>query len=306
MTRFKEIQSKGIITKSKLPDANYVINPYTGCEFGCAYCYASFMGRFVDEPIAEWGNYVFVKANAVELARAEIDHLIAQGPEMTVLFSSVTDPYQGAESKYRLTRGILEIFVEKKYPGTVGILTKSALVTRDIDLFKALPKVDVGMTITTTDDAVSRFLEVRATSATRRLRTLKELNEAGLPTYAFVGPLLPHFVYREALLNDLFAAIADTGTREIYVEHMNIARYILERLLQELQREPDEVKQVYINAEQKKHKEKLTSMVGELLEKHGLRLRLGQTIEHKKVGELKGRNPQTAPTKSKTPKLSVE
>lgn len=278
--RYKEIEAKSVLVASKLPDADYVINPYTGCEFGCVYCYASFMGRFVDEPIREWGNYVYIKTNAVELLRTQ---LASWGPakrRASVLLSSVTDPYQGVESKYRLTRGILQVLVQERYPGTIGILTKSPLVLRDVDLLRQLPNVEVGMTVTTTDDKVSRFLELRAPLASRRLDTLRKLTEAGLSTYAFVGPLLPHFRYRPDLLEELFAQIAAAGVRSVYVEHMNLSKYITERLWPAVANEKNEVKEVYAGAATKEHRAALDRLVRTLLRRHGLRLRLSEVLYH--------------------------
>lgn len=292
-TRFKEIVAKGIITKSKLPDADYVVNPYTGCEFGCAYCYASFMGRFVNEPIERWGQFVYVKVNAVELFRAEVDKVAAEGPGTVTLLSSVTDPYQGIERKYNLTRGILQIAAERAFPGMISILTKSSMVERDVAIFKQLPQVEVGLTITTTDDAISRFLEVRASSASRRIITLRKLNDAGVSTYAFIGPLLPHFIYRVDELNEVFGAISAAGTKEVYVEHMNLARYIRTRLDEVLRNESEEIRAVYKEAIGQEHKEKLRRIVHELLKRHGLKLRLDETIMHENAGRLKGRKAGT-------------
>ena len=138
-----EIEAKSILVRSKLPDAEYVVNPYTGCVFGCHYCYASFAGRFVGEPIGNWGNYVYAKINAVPLFEVELARLRRAGRAPSILLSSVTDAYQGAEKNYRLTRGILEALAREPYPGIVGILTKSPLVLRDADLLgrHQVPKV---------------------------------------------------------------------------------------------------------------------------------------------------------------------
>ena len=188
---FKE--SKTIITKSNLPDTDYVINPYIGCQFGCCYCYASFMGRFVNKSISEWGEYVFVKSNGADLIKKELAKLIKTSPNSKILLSSVTDPYQAAEAKYKLTRKILGAIGELQYPEMINILTKSPLVLRDTDILKTIPQVEVGLTITTTDDAMSKALEFNAPGATNRLKALEKLNKQGFATYAFIGPLLPHY-----------------------------------------------------------------------------------------------------------------
>jgi DNA repair photolyase len=278
--KIQETTAKSIIVASKLPDADYVVNPYTGCQFACLYCYASFMGRFVNEPIENWGNYVYVKTNAVELCEAELKHWPEERKHSTILLSSVTDPYQGLESKYKLTRGILEVFAREQYPGTISILTKSPLVLRDVDIIATLPHPDVGMTVTTTDDRISRFLEVAAPQATRRLKTLRALHDNGIPTYAFVGPLLPHFRFEPEKLDELFAGLANAGVKAVYVEHMNLSAYIKKRLWERLKGERPEVQEVYTAAETQAHREALDKLVAELLNKHGLRLRLQQVLYH--------------------------
>ena len=95
--KIEEIQAKSMISPTKVPSADYVINPYTGCAFGCMYCFASFMGRFVGESNQNWGNYVYVKTNAVELMQREILRLMKRDPHPPIAISTVTDPYQGIE-----------------------------------------------------------------------------------------------------------------------------------------------------------------------------------------------------------------
>ena len=280
-TRIIEVKAKSIMVTSKLPDTDVVINPYTGCAFGCAYCYASFMGRFVGEPISAWGDYVYVKTNAVELVRAELARLSASNRQRSVLLSSVTDPYQGAEVKYRLTRGILEELALDHYPGRVSILTKSPVVTRDIDVLGQIANAEVGVTVTTTEDDLGRALEVRAPSASRRLRTLTELTSAGIGTYVFVGPLLPHFVERPDLLDELFARIAQTGVTEIYVEQLNLSRYIQEGLNPLLRASPASFTTPYTNAATVEHKMRMCELVDGLTAKHRLHLRLGAVLDHR-------------------------
>src|SRR3989338_10259970 len=122
------IKAKSILILSKLPDADYVVNPYIGCRFGCTYCYASFMGRFVGKKVSDWGEYVYPKINAPELLKKELKKLKDKGRGQEIFFSSVTDPYQGLEAKYQLTRKCLEELADFGFEGTLSILTKSDLV----------------------------------------------------------------------------------------------------------------------------------------------------------------------------------
>ncbi len=126
-----------------------------------------------------------VKINAPELLEKEI----TRAKKGTVWFSSVTDPYQPLEKKYELTRKCLEILLRHDFP--VSILTRSPLVTRDIDLLKKFRKCEVGVTITTDNDNVKNLFEPLTPPFKTRVETLKALHQAGLKTYAFIGPLLP-------------------------------------------------------------------------------------------------------------------
>ncbi len=279
-TRVLEVEAQSIMSPSKLPDADFVLNPYTGCEFGCVYCYATFMGRYVGESREAWGKYVYVKLNAVDLLRRDLARLPAAKRTATLLMSSVTDPYQGIEKKYRLSRGLLDVLAEVGYPGRIGILTKSPLVLRDIDVLVQLPHPEVGLTVTTTDDALSRYLELRAPLASARLKTLAKLRLAGISTYCFVGPLLPHFGEQPQLLDALFAAIAATGVEAVYVEHMNMSTYIAERIRARIAGETEVVRDMYERAGLPDHRARLDGLVGELLQKHGLHLRLEEVLRH--------------------------
>ncbi|PYM41762.1 MAG: radical SAM protein, partial [Candidatus Rokuibacteriota bacterium] len=186
----------------------------------------------------------------------------------------------GAEKKYRLTRGILGVLAREPYPGVVSILTKSPLVLRDADLLATIPRAHVGLTVTTTDDRLSRFLEVRAPLASRRLETLAALNSRGIETYAFVGPLLPHFRYDRGALDALFAGLARAGVRSLYVEHINLRPYIQQRMQRALRSAPPEVQAVYRDARTDEHRRVLDTIVAELLAKHGLTLRLSRVLYH--------------------------
>ena len=275
-----EIKAKSIVAKTKVPSADYVINPYTGCQFGCMYCFATFMGRFVGESNENWGNYVYVKTNAVALMQKDIQRLLKKNPHPRVQISTVTDPYQGLEKKYRLTRGILQTFADHDYQGRVSILTKSPMVLDDIDILKSIQNVEVGLSITTSDDNLSRFLEVQAPSASARIRTLKTLNEAGIKTYVFVGPFLPHMKYQPELLEKLFSKIAAAGTKDVKVEYLNLPKYVRPRLNKALKEEPEEVQEIYATSQHKIYREEMEPIIRTLLEKYDFNLRYGEIVTH--------------------------
>ncbi len=274
------MEARSALVTSGLGGVDYVVNPYTGCRFGCAYCYATFMSRYVSEPVEEWGNYIYVKRNIVELFEHELARMKPERRLRSIFISSVTDPYQGAEAKYRLTRGVIEALAGERYPGPVAVLTKSPLVLRDIDLFTQLPDFEAGLTVTSGEDEISRWLEAHAPSPRKRIEALRALNEAGISTYAFVGPLVPHFVERSELLEDLFARLADAGVRSVYVEHLNAKAYIRRRLDAVIARQPEQVRAAYADARTREHRTRLEEIVAELIERHGMELRLGAVIDH--------------------------
>lgn len=285
--KIQEIQAKSIVARTKVPSADYVINPYTGCQFGCMYCFATFMGRFVGESNDNWGNYVYVKANAVELMQKDIQRLIKKTPPPRVVLSTVTDPYQGLEKKYQLTRGILETFARYDYQGRVGLLTKSPMILRDVDVLTKINHVEVGLSITTSDDKLSRFLEVQAPSASARIRTLKNLNEAGIKTYVFVGPLLPHIKYKPELLEKLFSEISAAGTKKVKVEYLNLPKYVRGRFQKVLKDEPQEVREIYSQSQSKEYRDEMEIIVREQLEKYGFDLTYGEIVAHVEDQNLK-------------------
>ncbi len=277
----KEIEAKTILTKCGIPGIDYVINPYTGCRFGCTYCYASFMGKFLqDKKISDWGNYVYIKTNAPTLLAKEIKKLKNKGEGLEIFLSSVTDPYQGLEAKYKLTRQCLEVIINSGFKGFVSILTKSNLVLRDIDLFKQL-NCAVGLTVTSTDDGVSRYFEKFAPNVNDRFKALKELNEQGIKTYAFIGPLLPHFVAFKDNLESIFVRLEEVGTKDIFVEHLNLSSYIKTRLLTEMGDTEPEVIEKFYSSQSIEYRKALESLVNELVKRYKMHLLTGGTIFHK-------------------------
>ena len=184
MTITRQIEAKSILSKSGIDGITYCVNPYVGCSHGCVYCYASFMKRFTGhrEP---WGSFVDVKVNAPALLERQTKRAGAG----TIILSSVTDPYQPAEARYRVTRGCLEVLAARPFP--VDVLTKSPLVLRDLDLLRTFDNLSVGVTVTTDNDAMRKVFEPGAPPVKARIEALKKLHENGISTYAFIGPVLP-------------------------------------------------------------------------------------------------------------------
>jgi len=193
----KEILCRSVLTKSNLPEVDYCINPYVGCLHGCVYCYASFMKRFTGHK-EEWGTFLDVKVNAPEILKKEITPRKKRGK---ILIGSVTDAYQPTERMFRLTRQILEILAKYDFP--VSILTKSNLVKRDFDIIRSIGSCEVGMTLTSLDESISRIIEPVASTPAERLDALSFFRQSGISAYAFIGPILPGLIDLRSILKAL-------------------------------------------------------------------------------------------------------
>ena len=236
---YKEVEAKSILTKSKLPGTDFVINIYTGCQFGCSYCYATFMKKFTSHLEDEWGEFVDVKINAVNLLDKELPKVPKNS---SILFGSVCDSYQPAECKYRLTRGCLKILQKTKIPVEISVLTKSPLVLRDIDLLEDLKrnlKIEIGITIPSVDDKFSNNYDGVAPSISSRFKTLERLNSVGIETYAFCGPIIPGVNDSDFALCELFDKIKNVGTNKIWVEVLNKSKYVIDRMAEKNASVPD-------------------------------------------------------------------
>ncbi len=182
--KIKEVRAKSVLTSSGISGVDYCLNPYVGCAHGCTYCYATFMKKFTGHT-EKWGRFVDAKINSPEILRKQLK----RADKGSILISSVTDPYQPIEARYKLTRQCLDALIEYQKP--VSILTKSPLVLRDMDLFRMFNDIEVGMTITTNDEGIKKIFEPDAPPISERINTLKTLFENGIKTYVFIGPVLP-------------------------------------------------------------------------------------------------------------------
>jgi DNA repair photolyase len=180
--KIREILAKTILSKSKIFD--WTINPYIGCQYGCTYCYARFIKRFTGHK-EEWGEFIDVRINAPKMLEKEIK----KKEKGNVWISGICDPYQPIEGKYQLTRKCLEILL--KYQWSVTIQTKSPLVLKDLDLLKKFKEIEVGFTITTSEDDVRKIFEPKAPPIQERIRALEKIHNEGIKTFAMVAPVLP-------------------------------------------------------------------------------------------------------------------
>jgi DNA repair photolyase len=192
--KIKEIKTKSIIVKSNLPDADFVINPYVGCTHGCKYCYARFIKRFTGH-IEPWGSFIDVKTNGPDLIPKNTNKYRGK----SIIISSVTDPYQPIERKYKLTRKILERLIPLQ--PHLDLITKSDLVVRDIDLLKEFKNCMVTLSFSITDEKLRKQIENLSSPPEQKINALKELHKAKIPTALFTSPIFPQITDWEEIIN---------------------------------------------------------------------------------------------------------
>jgi len=253
MPTIREIKVKSIIVRSNLPDTDFVINPYVGCQHACIYCYARFMKRFTSraEP---WGKFVDVKINAPDLIPRESKKF----KNKSVAISSVCDPYQPIERKYKLTRKILEKLIPLQ--PNLYIVTKSDLVARDIDLFKQFKNCIVAISLSILDEKLQTQLEPFSSRAKARIDALKKLHNSGISTALFISPIFPYLTDWKKIIEKTknFAA-------EFWFENLNLYPSIKDKIYEFLKknkakiidkyREIYSIKSDYWNIEEKRIKE---------------------------------------------------
>lgn len=222
--------ARSIIARNQSPDISFdqSINPYRGCEHGCIYCYARPSHAYVNlSPGLDFETRLFYKADAAQLLERELAAPAYRCSPITI--GANTDPYQPIEREYRVTRSILEVLARYRHP--CSIITKSAMIERDLDVLAPMAKdglVQVFVSVTTLSNDLKRTLEPRTASPAARLRTIRKLTEAGVPTGVMVAPVIP--VLTDSELERILEACAEAGVRS--------AGYVLLRL-------PHEVKDLF-------------------------------------------------------------
>jgi DNA repair photolyase len=225
-TSVTEERARSIISHNDSPDVGFSqsVNPYRGCEHGCVYCFARPSHAYLElSPGLDFETKLFAKTNAVERLRAE---LAKPGHEPSPIALGInTDGYQPIERDYRLTRELLQVLSDCNHP--VHFVTKSALITRDLDLLASMAQrnlVEVHLSVTTLDNRLSAKLEPRAAAPHTRLKTIRALHEAGVPVGVLVAPVIPMITDMD--LERILEAAREAGARS--------AGYVLLRLPHEL------------------------------------------------------------------------
>lgn len=246
-TIIKETVSKNIITKSKLPDTDYVINNYVGCNHGCIYCYAEFMKRFTNHT-EKWGEFLDIKKFNEEKF---VKYLKKINSDKKILMSSVTDPYNPYEIKYKSTRNILKLFIQANNEHIhLEILIKSLLIFRDIDLLKKIKNITVGISLNTLNDNLRRQIEPCAGSIKSRIEILKKLKGENIPVYLFISPIFPMLTQ----LEEIIATCKDT-VDFIYFENLNLRGRYKKIILDFISKNFPEYNQLYQDIYTKNKKE---------------------------------------------------
>jgi DNA repair photolyase len=215
---FFTLDSRSILNRCNVPRMpfTWTINPYRGCEFACKYCYARYTHEFMElRDNVEFERKIFVKQHAADLLRHDLRKVKAGE---TIAIGTATDPFQPAERRYEVTRSILEEFA-KRSGYDIGIVTKSTLIVRDIDVLRRVGERNslyVNLTITTLDINLARILEPRAPRPDLRLEVVRRLNENGVAAGVIIAPVLPSITDGPGALEAIVRATAEAGGRYVY------------------------------------------------------------------------------------------
>jgi DNA repair photolyase len=218
LTEYRPLKSHSVLNKTVsrrgLP-FTHAINPYRGCEFACRYCYARYTHEFLELGTAEFERKIYFKENGPWLLEQELKRL---KPGTEIALGTATDPYQPLERKLGITRSLLEVLA--KHGGfKLGIVTKSALVTRDTDVLQEVARVNqltVSITVTTMDRNLARILEPRAPRPDLRIQAIRELRQAGIRAGALCSPLMPGITDMRSSIEAVARAAAEADAQFLF------------------------------------------------------------------------------------------
>ena len=280
-------------TSARMP-FTWTINPYRGCEFACKYCYARYTHEFMEmRDGVDFERKIYVKEHAADLLRQELRQVkIGE----SIAMGTATDPYQPSERRYEVTRAILEEF-SRGHSYELGIVTKSNLVVRDIDLLQKVAEHNqlfVNLTITTLDCDLARILEPRAPRPDLRMETVRKLNEAGVNAGVICAPVLPGITDSSRDLEALVKATAAAGGKYIYANPLFLKPCSAAIFLPFLEKQFPHLAQSYRERFSKKaflpqaYHKRISQLMAHLRQKHsigGNRQRYGERLELTKRSE---------------------
>ena len=219
--KLTEVKASTACSQSKLPGLDYALNPYRGCSHGCIYCYSPDVLHMKNWQ--DWGTFVEIRKNLPVL-------LSKQKKKMkgVVGLGTVTDPYQPAEEKSKITRYCLEQLALSNC--TTCVQTKSDLIVRDIDILQKMKNVEVGFTINTMDKIIASKIEPGAPSPERRVEALRQLSDAGIKPWVFLGPVIPLINDSRDLLEDIVQQVKDAGASKLMYDRLRLKPFLEERL----------------------------------------------------------------------------
>jgi DNA repair photolyase len=262
-------------TGTRMP-FTWTINPYRGCEFACKYCYARYTHEFMEmRDGLDFERKIYVKQHAANLLRQEIRQ-VKTGEDIAL--GTATDPYQPAERRFEITRAILEEFAHHRGL-QLGVITKSNLVLRDVELLAAIAKNNhlfVNITVTTLNTRLARLLEPRAPRPDLRLEAVRRLNQAGISTGVSCSPVLPGINDSPRDLGALFHASAEAGAKHIFANPLFLKPCSAAIFMPFLEKEFPQLAQSYQDRYRGRafvtqpYRKSLAGLVQKLREKHGL------------------------------------
>lgn len=210
---------KTLLQKSKMGFTDYALNPYSGCAFGCAFCYVPPLRKFRGQEWETWGQWAEIKANAPEVLRREMAKI---DPDARIMIGTATDAWQPVEKRARITRAILEELA--RHPNPVHLLTRSPLLLRDIPLLQQMAAhggIHVGVSLSTFDDRARRAFEPHAPAVAGREHLVRALIAADIPMSLFWAPLLPGVSDNAEAVEEYLRRAADLGVRRVMCDLLN-------------------------------------------------------------------------------------
>ena len=249
------------------------INTYRGCEHNCVYCNARYTHEYLGLPTGEFAHKIIVKDNAAEILQKEFSRE-KWNTNKTVNVATVTDPYQPAEEKYKITRQVLKVFL--KHHNALLVTTKSDLVLRDLDILTEMGQtgfLNVAITIPTLNEELRKQIEPKAPSVGQRLHIIQELHKASVTVGVTAIPLLPHITDREKNVEALIKTLADQGADYVIVDMLNFRGEAKGRFLEFLKHYDSDLIPTYealyqTNYCDKQYAKKIRSLANKLIKQH--------------------------------------